>query len=150
MDLITINGIVNHALIKTNNVEQFYNSYLNKKLVLQPCKLIESTIEFDKLIFYLKEIEKTSIGGSKSKFNSAYTGIDSNGNLVSYSALLLWFNYNDTYLETYTAQDNGDFNYVTKLKNYILYKYNFNPNLIPLNRELKIQERFNKINDILE
>lgn len=33
---------------------------------------------------------------------------------------------------------------------YILYKYNFDPNLIPLNDELKIKERLKKINEILE
>ena len=90
--------------------------------------LEESQIELDDLLKLINEIETTLNGFGRNIHKEAFTGIDYLGNKVQFSSYALW-------------QDDLTFK---------IFKFNFNPDWIPLNDEILRRQRDTKISSVIE
>jgi hypothetical protein len=84
------------------------------------------------------EKERNVLGSSLHK--EAFTGIDYLGNQVKFSSYVVW--------QQYIAPENED-NF-WQINKYQIYKFNFNPDWIPLNKEILRRSRDSKISKLTD
>lgn len=92
--------------------------------------LEESQIELDDLLKLINEVE-TIRGLGRNLHKEAFTGIDYLGNKVQFSSYVVW--------------QEVDVNPTFKI-----FKFNFNPDWIPLNDEILRRQRDTKISSVIE
>lgn len=110
-------------------------------------KIVESNIEFEDLLELISDIEShLPVSGIKNLHEEAFDGVDYLGNVVKFSSYVIW-------------QDNKHDRRIIDDEHYrglnfrdplpgIIYKYNFDENLIPFNHEILRRSRNNKINKV--
>jgi hypothetical protein len=101
--------------------------------------IIEDDIEFDDLVNLMSKIEKERNGLGSAIHKEAFTGIDYLGYQVKFSSYAVW--------QEYITPENED--RFWQNSNYQIFKFNFNPDWIPLNKEILRRSRENKLNQIL-
>ena len=101
--------------------------------------IIEDDIEFDDLVNLMSKIETERNGLGSAIHKEAFTGIDYLGYQVKFSSYAVWQEY-------ITGENEYGFWQIPK---YQIYKFNFNPDWIPLNKEILRRSRENKLNQIL-
>jgi len=99
--------------------------------------IIEDDIEFDDLVNLMSKIETERNGLGSAIHKEAFTGIDYLGYQVKFSSYAVW----------QITQENEDGFW--EIPKYQIYKFNFNPDWIPLNKEILRRSRENKLNQIL-
>ena len=101
--------------------------------------ITEGGIEFYDLVNLMSKIEKERNGLGSAIHKEAFTGIDYLGNQVKFSSYAVWQEY-------ITPVNEDGFWQIPK---YQIYKFNFNPDWIPLNKEILRRSREIKLNQIL-
>ena len=101
--------------------------------------IIESDIEFDDLVNLMSKIEKERNILGRSLHKEAITGIDYLGNQVKFSSYVVW--------QQYIAPENED-NF-WQINKYQIFKFNFNPDWIPLDKEILRRSRDSKISNLV-
>jgi len=99
--------------------------------------ITEGGIEFDDLVNLMSKIETERNGLGSAIHKEAFTGIDYLGYQVKFSSYAVW----------QITQENEDGFW--EIPKYQIYKFNFNPDWIPLNKEILRRSRENKLNQIL-
>ena len=102
--------------------------------------IIESDIEFDDLVNLMSKIEIGCNVLGRSLHKEAFTGIDYLGNQVKFSSYVVW--------QQYIAPENED-NF-WQINIYQIYKFNFNPEWIPLDKEILRRSRDSKISKLTD
>lgn len=139
------------SLLRVDQVEEFYNMYREGKLPYGVKHIRDYPIDFSKLIYQLKMLQKES-GVSRYLYDMALNGYtDSEGNNIPYCSLLIWASMPDfpSWIDPLDTKVDI-FSEYKRESRITLYKYNFNPKWIPLKNELLIRERKNKIDLILD
>jgi hypothetical protein len=130
-----ISKILKIEFLKPSDCYSF--ELINSDIIIE--SVIESDIEFDDLVNLISKIEKERNLLGSSLHKEAFTGIDYLGNQVKFSSYVVW--------QQYIAPENED-NF-WQINKYQIYKFNFNPDWIPLNKEILRRSRENKLNQIL-
>jgi hypothetical protein len=97
--------------------------------------IIESDIEFDDLVNLMSKIEKERNVLGRSLHKEAFTGIDYLGNQVKFSSYAVWQENEDNFWQ---------------INKYQIYKFNFNPEWIPLDKEILRRSRDSKISKLTD